>query len=89
MPAASCHRQRTVGTLGGYSAIWLARALAPGGKLITLEADEKHATVARQNIAAADLELSSEDVRDIDAAAARIPVQGARYPEQLQRMVRR
>ena len=52
-----------VGTLGGYSAIWLARALAPGGKLITLEADEKHATVARQNIAAAGLALSGRRCR--------------------------
>jgi predicted O-methyltransferase YrrM len=39
-----------IGTLGGYSAIWLARALAPGGQLITLEAVEKHAAVARKNI---------------------------------------
>ena len=42
-----------IGTLGGYSTIWLARALAPGGKLITLEFDPKHATVARENIARA------------------------------------
>jgi predicted O-methyltransferase YrrM len=40
-----------IGTLGGYSTIWLARGLAPGGKLITLEADPKHADVARSNIA--------------------------------------
>ena len=44
-----------IGTLGGYSAIWLARALAPGGKLITLEFDPKHAEVARANIARAGL----------------------------------
>src|SRR5688572_14744087 len=44
-----------IGTLGGYSTIWLARALPPGGKLITLEADAKHATVARSNIARAGL----------------------------------
>ena len=42
-----------IGTLGGYSAIWLARALAPGGKMITLEFDPKHAEVARANIARA------------------------------------
>jgi predicted O-methyltransferase YrrM len=42
-----------VGTLGGYSSIWLARALRPGGRLITLEADPKHAEVARSNIARA------------------------------------
>ncbi|HEY2824514.1 MAG TPA: O-methyltransferase [Gemmatimonadales bacterium] len=44
-----------IGTLGGYSAIWLARALPPGGKLVTLESDAKHAGVARANIAAAGL----------------------------------
>jgi predicted O-methyltransferase YrrM len=44
-----------VGTLGGYSTIWLARALPPGGRLITLEADPKHAEVARANIARAGL----------------------------------
>jgi predicted O-methyltransferase YrrM len=44
-----------IGTLGGYSTIWLARALKPGGKLITLEADRKHAEVARANIARAGL----------------------------------
>lgn len=44
-----------IGTLGGYSAIWLARALAPGGCLITLEADPKHAKVARANIESAGL----------------------------------
>ncbi len=39
-----------IGTLGGYSAIWLARALPPGGRLVTLEADPKHARVARANL---------------------------------------
>jgi predicted O-methyltransferase YrrM len=39
-----------VGTLGGYSTIWLARALPSGGRLTTLEADPKHAEVARGNI---------------------------------------
>lgn len=39
-----------VGTLGGFSTIWLARALPPGGKLITLEIDPKHAEVARKNL---------------------------------------
>jgi predicted O-methyltransferase YrrM len=40
-----------IGTLGGYSTIWLARALPPGGRLITLEAEPKHAQVAQTNIA--------------------------------------
>jgi predicted O-methyltransferase YrrM len=39
-----------IGTLGGYSAIWLARALAPGGRLTTLELEEAHAEVARANL---------------------------------------
>jgi predicted O-methyltransferase YrrM len=38
-----------LGTLGGYSTIWMARALPEGGKLITLEVDEKHARVAQEN----------------------------------------
>ena len=41
------------GTLAGYSAIWIARGLAPGGRLTTLELDPRHAEVARQNLAAA------------------------------------
>lgn len=44
-----------IGTLGGYSTIWLARALPAGGRLITLEADPKHAEVARANISRAGL----------------------------------
>jgi caffeoyl-CoA O-methyltransferase len=39
-----------LGTLAGYSTIWLARALPPDGKLITLEANPKHAEVARANL---------------------------------------
>jgi predicted O-methyltransferase YrrM len=39
-----------IGTLGGYSTICLARALEPGGRLITLEYERKHAEVARKNI---------------------------------------
>ena len=44
-----------VGTLGGYSTIWMARALPPDGRLITLEFEPKHADVARANIARAGL----------------------------------
>ena len=44
-----------IGTLGGYSTIWLARALPPNGKLITLELDPAHATVAAANIQRAGL----------------------------------
>ena len=44
-----------IGTLGGYSTIWLARALPPDGRLITLEYEPKHAEVARRNIQRAGL----------------------------------
>lgn len=44
-----------VGTLGGYSTIWMARALPADGKLISLEASDKHAKVARANIERAGL----------------------------------
>ncbi len=39
-----------IGTLGGYSTIWMARALGTSGRLVTLESDLKHADVARNNI---------------------------------------
>lgn len=51
-----------IGTLGAYSTIWLARALPAGGRLISLEADLKHAAVARKNLARAGL-LDVVDVR--------------------------
>jgi predicted O-methyltransferase YrrM len=44
-----------VGTLGGYSAIWLARALPAGGRLVTLEMEPKHAAVAEANLRRAGL----------------------------------
>ncbi|WP_343665340.1 O-methyltransferase [Paraburkholderia tropica] len=44
-----------IGTLGGYSAIWLARALPPGGQLVSLEYSPENAAVARANIAHANL----------------------------------
>ena len=55
--ALTCRARRIleVGTLGGYSTIWLARALPGDGKLITLEYDEDHARVAKANIAHAGL----------------------------------
>jgi predicted O-methyltransferase YrrM len=70
------------GTLGGYSTIWLARALPDGGRLITLEADPAYAAVAAENIERAGLgdlvdlrvglafdtlpELAAEDVGPFD-----------------------
>jgi len=44
-----------LGTLGGYSTIWLARALPPSGRLVTLEVEPKHAAVARENLERAKL----------------------------------
>src|SRR3954469_14470244 len=55
-----------VGTLGGYSTIWLARALPPAGRLVTLEFEPKHAEVARANIARAGL----ADVVELRVGAA-------------------
>lgn len=53
---AGAHRILEIGTLGGYSTTWLARALPEDGRLITLEFDPKHAEVARKNIALAGLD---------------------------------
>jgi len=53
--ASGARRILEIGTLGGYSTIWLARALPPDGRLVTLEADPKHAEVARGNLARAGL----------------------------------
>ncbi|MEU3344396.1 O-methyltransferase [Streptomyces sp. NPDC006700] len=49
-----------IGTLGGYSTIWLARALPADGRLISLEYEPRHADVARRNIARAGLEQVAE-----------------------------
>jgi predicted O-methyltransferase YrrM len=51
-----------IGTLGGYSTIWMARALPPDGHLITLELESKHAEVARANLQAAGV-LDRVDIR--------------------------
>jgi predicted O-methyltransferase YrrM len=53
--AMGASRILELGTLGGYSGIWLARALPAGGQLVTIEADAKHADVARGNFARAGL----------------------------------
>jgi predicted O-methyltransferase YrrM len=53
--AAGARMILEIGTLGGYSAICLARALPPDGRLITLELEPSHAAVARANIARAGL----------------------------------
>ena len=48
--ATAARRILEIGTLGGYSTIWLAQALGPGGRLVTLEVDPRHAEVARRNL---------------------------------------
>lgn len=53
--AVGARRVVEIGTLGGYSGTWIARALPPGGKLITLELDPNRAEVARRNFARAAL----------------------------------
>ena len=60
-----------IGTLGGYSTIWLARALPDDGRLITLEMNAKHAEIARRNVARAGLE-SKVEIRT-GAALATLP----------------
>ncbi|HEX7781128.1 MAG TPA: O-methyltransferase, partial [Vicinamibacterales bacterium] len=53
--AIGARRILELGTLGGYSAIWLARALPPRGRLVTIEASAAHADVARANFERAGL----------------------------------
>jgi predicted O-methyltransferase YrrM len=57
---AGARRALEIGTLGGYSTIWLARALPDNGRLITLEVNAKHAETARRNVARAGLESKVE-----------------------------
>ena len=57
---AGARRILEIGTLGGYSTIWLARALPPEGRLVTLEYAPRHAEVARKNIARAGFERQVE-----------------------------
>jgi predicted O-methyltransferase YrrM len=55
MKIAGARRILEIGTLGGYSTTWLARALPPGGTIITLEREVMHAQVARRNLERAGL----------------------------------
>jgi predicted O-methyltransferase YrrM len=86
-----------LGTLGGYSSIWLARALPPEGRLVTLEASSRFAEVARGNIARAGLGETVEvrvgpalqTLPELDAEAALfdmifIDADKANYPAYLQ-----
>jgi predicted O-methyltransferase YrrM len=49
-----------IGTLGGYSTIWLARAIPPDGQVVTLELSRAHAELARTNLARAGLDARVE-----------------------------
>ncbi|MCM3598249.1 O-methyltransferase [Metabacillus idriensis] len=60
-----------IGTLGGYSSIWLARALPEDGQLITLEYEEKHAKVAMENMKKAGLDHKIEII--VGAALYTLP----------------
>ena len=56
LSAIRAERVLEVGTLGGYSGIWMARALPVSGRLVTIEVDKRHAEFARRYIARAGLE---------------------------------
>jgi predicted O-methyltransferase YrrM len=60
-----------IGTLGGYSTIWMARALPEDGRIVTLEFDPRHAEIARANLHSAGL-LKRVDVR-VDRALDSLP----------------
>ena len=77
--SAGARRVLEVGTLGGYSTIWLGRALPEGGQLISLEADPRHAEVARTNVANAGL-ASVVDIRTGPALES-LPKLAAEQPE--------
>lgn len=68
-----------IGTLGGYSAIWLARALPPDGSLVTLESDPRNADVAVANIARAGF-AQLVDVR-VAPALETLPLLAAESPQ--------
>ena len=61
--AIGARRILEIGTLGGYSTVWLARALGPDGRIATLEFDPKHAEVARANIAREGVERAGRSAR--------------------------
>jgi predicted O-methyltransferase YrrM len=63
---AGARRILEIGTLGGYSTMWLASALPADGKIVSLELEEKHAAVARKNLERAGL-LSKVEIQVGDA----------------------
>ena len=76
--AIGARRVLEVGTLAGYSAIWLARALPEDGELISLELEERHAAVARANLERAGVAgRASVRVGDARASIAALVAEGA------------
>ena len=73
---AGARRILEVGTLGGYSTIWLARALPEGGRMVTLELERRHADVAAANVERAGLESKVEIV--VGPALESLPALAAR-----------
>ena len=69
-----------IGTLGGYSTTWLARALEPGGRLVTLEIDRRHAEVARGNLARAGVGERVEVRVGVAAASLRAMIAAGEGP---------
>ena len=75
---SGARRVLEIGTLGGYSTIWLARALPAGGRVLTLEIDPHHAEIARKNLQSAgvadrvDVRVgpASETLRDLHQSAS-------------------
>lgn len=76
---SGARRVLEVGTLGGYSTIWMAKALPAGGSIVTLEYEPHHAEVARRNVERAGYSDRIE-VR-VGAAAETLPVLAAEKPE--------
>lgn len=76
---SGARRVLEVGTLGGYSTLWMAKALPAGGSIVTLEYEPHHAEVARKNIARAGY-ADRIEVR-VGAAADTLPVLAAENPE--------
>jgi len=77
--SVNARRILEIGTLAGYSTIWLARALPAGGRLVSIEFEQKHADVARSNIARAGLSGVAEIL--VGPALEVLPRLAARDPE--------
>lgn len=98
--ASNAHKILEIGSLAGYSGIWMARALPPDGRLITLEINEKHAEIVRQSFARAGvgersevrvgkaLELLPQLVEEAPFDLIFIDADKAPYPQYLQWAIR-